>query len=301
MKIAIVGDPHISTGFRARVDDYLKTVLRKIKDIAEENDAVIFLGDVFDTSAMPTYVFNETYRALEPYKDKFHTILGNHDTFHRNVKALYKTTIGSLNLTKVLHVHIKPFIVGNIEFVPVMTDDDFLNIPKDEEHNKVLLCHKYYEMMVCPEESLDASELQDLNYKYVFMGHDHQYYDPINLGNTLLFRPGSLTRNTADYYNKDRQVIYYQLDTETGSVKPVNVFMQPSSEVFLKGSFDIRKDDTTRRPKTDNNSLIKLLSRFDRQQVSNLSLEEVLRRIEATDEQIMYIREIHRMNNIKYN
>ena len=34
MKIAIVGDPHISTGFRARIDDYLRTVLRKIKDIA---------------------------------------------------------------------------------------------------------------------------------------------------------------------------------------------------------------------------------------------------------------------------
>ena len=30
MKIAIVGDPHISTGFRARVDEYLRTVLNKI-------------------------------------------------------------------------------------------------------------------------------------------------------------------------------------------------------------------------------------------------------------------------------
>ena len=31
MKIAIVGDPHISTGFRARGDEYLRTVLRKIE------------------------------------------------------------------------------------------------------------------------------------------------------------------------------------------------------------------------------------------------------------------------------
>ena len=62
MKIAIVGDPHISTGFRARVDEYLRTVLNKIEQIAEENDKVIFLGDVFDASSMSTYVFNTVYK-----------------------------------------------------------------------------------------------------------------------------------------------------------------------------------------------------------------------------------------------
>ena len=114
MKIAIVGDPHISTGFRARVDDYLRTVIRKIKDIANENDAVIFLGDVFDTSAMPTYVFNYTYRELKDFKGHLHTILGNHDMFHRNLKSLNKTTIGSLDLTEVIKVHTEPFKLGGI-------------------------------------------------------------------------------------------------------------------------------------------------------------------------------------------
>ena len=300
MKIAIVGDPHISTGFRARVDDYLRTVIKKIKNIANENDAVIFLGDVFDTSAMPTYVFNYTYRELKDFKGHLHTILGNHDMFHRNLKSLNKTTIGSLDLTEVIKVHTEPFKLGDIEFVPVMTDDDFLKIPRDEEHNKILLCHKYYEMMVCPEESLDASELQDLNYKYVFMGHDHQHYDPISLGNTLLFRPGSLTRHTVDWYNKDRQVMYYQLDTEIGSVKPVDIRMQPSSEVYLKGSFDVNKEATNKRPRTDMQSLSKLLARFDRKQVSNLSLEGVMKQLNGTEEQILYIRELHRLHNIKY-
>jgi len=300
MKIAIVGDPHIATGFRARVDDYLRTVLKKIKDIAEENDAVIFLGDVFDTSSMPTYVFNYTYKALEPYKGMLHTILGNHDMFHRNLKSLNKTTIGSLDLTKVVEVHTKPFKIGGVEFVPVMTDEEFTSIPRDEENTKVLLCHKYYEMMVCPEESLDSSELIDLNYKYVFMGHDHQPYEPIDFGSTMLFRPGSLTRTTVDDYNKDRQIRYYQIDTENMNVQEKPVFTLPSSEVYLKGSFD-KTDETQRRVRTDNNSLIKLLARFDRKQVTNLSLEEVMRRLEATEEQIMYIRELHRVNNINYN
>ena len=300
MKIAIVGDPHISTGFRARIDDYLRTVLRKIKDIANENDAVIFLGDVFDTSSMPTYVFNMTYQELEPYKGKLHTILGNHDMFHRNLKSLNKTTIGSLDLTKVINVHTKPFTLGGIMFVPVLTDDEFTSIPRDEDNNKVLLCHKYFEMMVCPEESLDSSELIDLNYKMVFMGHDHQPYSPLELPNTTLYRPGSLTRTTVDSYNEYRIISYYQIDTDNDSVIEQAVDTQPASEVFLSGSFD-KKDDSNKKVKTDNSSLIKLLARFDRKQISNLSLEEVMKKLNASDDQIMYIREIHRTNNINYN
>jgi DNA repair exonuclease SbcCD nuclease subunit len=299
MKIAIVGDPHIATGFRARVDDYLRTVIRKIKEIAEANDTVIFLGDVFDTSAMPTYVFNYTYKELQGYKGHLHTILGNHDMFHRNLKSLNKTTIGSLDLTEIIKVHTKPFKIGGIEFVPVMTDDDFVNIPRDEENNKVLLCHKYYDMLVCPEESLDNSELIDLNYKYVFMGHDHQPYEPLNFGSTTLFRPGSLTRTTVDDYNKKRGIRYYQLDTKDMSVQEKPVMALPSSEVYLKGSFD-KQDKGQNKIKTDIHSLSKLLARFDRKQVSNLSLEEVMRRLNGTEEQILYIRELHRMHNIKY-
>mgnify|MGYP003299083243 CR=1 FL=1 len=56
------------------------------------------------------------------------------------------------------------------------------------------------------------------------------------------------------------------------------------------------------RVKTDSHSLSKLLARFDRKQVSNLSLENVLReKLSASEEQILYIRERHRMHNIKYN
>ena len=300
MKIAIVGDPHIATGFRARVDDYLHAVLNKIKMIAEENDAVIFLGDMFDTSAMPTYVFNLTYKELAPFKGKLHTILGNHDMFHRNLSSLNKTTIGSLDLTEGITIHTKPFTLGSLEFVPVMTDDEYDSIPVDD-NTRVLLCHKYYEMLVCPEESLDAKELCDLGYRWVFMGHDHQPYEPIDLGSTILYRPGSLTRTTVDMYNKDRKIRYYQIDTKEKTVTEKPVLTIPSEQVFLQGSFD-KSEEKDKKIKTDMQSLSKLLSRFDRKKLSNLSLEEVMKdRLDATKEQVLYIRELHRMHNIKYN
>ena len=299
MKIAIVGDPHISTGFRARVDDYLRTVLKKIEYIAENNDAVIFLGDVFDTSAMPTYVFNATYSALSKYENKLHTILGNHDMFHRNVKSIHRTTIGSLDLTKTIKVHIKPFEIGGVTFVPIMTDDEFEHIPVDDDNDSVLLCHKYYEMLVCPEESFDESELQELNYKYVFMGHDHMPYEPLDLGNTTLYRPGSLTRTTVDSYNEKRDIRYYQLETETMLVTPQLVPSLPSSDVYLKGSFD-KKEVDFQKKYNDRTNLAKLLAKFDRQAVSNLSLEEVLKKSGATEAMVAYLRDLHRLHNIKY-
>lgn len=299
MKIAIVGDPHISTGFRGRVDDYLKTVLRKIEEIAEENDYVIFLGDLFDTSALPIYVFNETYRMFSKHGDKFHTILGNHDMFHRNLKALNKTTIGSLNITNVLQIHVKPFKLGDVLFVPVMTDDNANEIRISEVTNKeVLLGHKYYEMFMCPEESLEREHIERANYEMVFLGHDHVPYEPLLINNTTLYRPGSLTRTTTDMYNKDRLIRYYQLDTKSMAVKEKRVISLPSEQVFLKGSFDKPKEKVIR---TDSGSLVKLLARIDRQSVNKMSLDETLRKLKGTAEEIQYLRELHLTNNISYN
>lgn len=301
MKIAIVGDPHISTGFRARVDDYLHTVLNKISEIADNNDKVIFLGDVFDTSAMPTLVFNETYKLLSKYdKDKFHTILGNHDLFHRNLKALNRTTIGSLNLTQVLHVHTEPFTIGGYNFVPVMTDDDVSKIPVADDNytDSVLLGHKYFEFYLCPEESFTKEDIEKLKYRWVFLGHDHCPYNAMQIGQSVLYRPGSLTRTTADLYNKDREIHYYQIDTEADDVSMQNVSSLPSDQVYLKGSFD-KKEEKVARPKQSN--LVKLLARFDRRQKSNVSLDKTLLSIGGTQEQVQYLRELHRMHNIKYN
>lgn len=299
MKIAIVGDPHISTGFRARVDDYLRTVLRKIKDIAKDNDYVIFLGDVFDTSAMPTYVFNETYAALREYEGKLHTILGNHDLFHRNLKALNRTTIGSLNITNVLHVHTEPFTLAGVTFVPVMTDDKVENIPNGEnDSKKILLCHKYYDMLTTPEESLTREDFVNLDYSTVFMGHDHMPYEPLLVNNSTIYRPGSLTRTTVDVYNKDRGIRYYQLDTETMVIDEVPVFCQSSDDVFLRGSFDKPKDKVI---KTDKSTLAKLLARFDKKTTNSLSLNDTLVKLGGTKEEVQYLRELHTMHNIKYN
>lgn len=297
MTIAIVGDPHISTGFRHRTDNYLQTVLRKLDDIAKQNDYVLMLGDVFDVSSMPTIVFNKTYKMMKHYPGKFHTIIGNHDLFHRNLKAIDKTTLGSLNLTEVLEVHTTPFTLDGVEFVPVLVDDDVNNIPVDESNSKVLVAHKYFEMFVSPEESFTADDLRRLNYKYVFLGHDHVPYEPAVYGESQLFRPGSLTRITTDLFNKDRGIRYYQLDTSTMDVEEMAVECEPSEQVFLKGSFD--KKDTVVK-KTDVASLSKLLARFDKRATSQLSLDTVLRQLKGTDEQIQYLKELHTMNNLKY-
>ena len=48
MKIAIVGDTHITEYIREREDNYLNAVLLKLEYIATHNDKVIILGDLFE-------------------------------------------------------------------------------------------------------------------------------------------------------------------------------------------------------------------------------------------------------------
>lgn len=307
MKIAIVGDPHIAQGFRARTDDYLHTVLNKIEYIAQENDYIIFLGDLFDASNMSTYIFNETYKVFSKFPNKCHSILGNHDMFHRNLGSLYRTTIGSLFLTQVLQVHTDSFRINGLEFVPVLTNTPIDKIPVDDTNSKILLGHKYFEMWACPEESLEEDDITRLNYRYVFLGHDHMPYDPMKIGPSVLYRPGSLTRTTTDFYNKDRVIRYYQIDLDENAMKNGVEFYTivektiptlKSEEVYLKGSFD---KPVEKAPKVDTSNLKKLLARFDKKSASNISLDQTLRKLGGSDETVFYIRELHLTHNMKYN
>ena len=146
----------------------------------------------------------------------------------------------------------------------------------------------------------DFGKLKDLNYKYVFMGHDHMPYEPLDLGNTILYRPGSLTRTTVDKYNEKRDIRYYVLETGTMEVYADIVPSLPSSEVYLNGSF-AEKEVARHKAYNDRANIGKLLARFDRQLTSNISLEDVLRKGKVPEDIIMYLRDLHRLHNIKYN
>ena len=300
MKIAIVGDTHITEYIRERQDNYLNAVISKLEYIAENNDKVIILGDLFDRPTNSDYLFYRVYSLMKRHEGKFISILGNHDIIKHNYNSLNKTTIGSLAKTGVLQVEMDKFTLGGTEFVVSLCNREMCKIDRDETNEKILLGHNYLELDEA--ESFTKDEIRHLNYKLVFLGHDHKPYEDIFLGSSILIRMGSLTRKDTQEYNKDRDIQYVQYNTRTGDyyyqILPKEI-AKPSSVVYYDGAF-VKKTEHTSTV-IDYNKISQLLERFARQGQGNISLNEVLQRLGTPVGNIGYIKDLHEVLEVKYN
>lgn len=295
-KIGICIDPHITDRHRCRQDNFLEAVLSKLNYIAENNDYVIIVGDLFHTSSNPTYIFYKVYELLSKHKGKFIAMPGNHDLLHNNLSTLERTTIGSLALTGALKLEFGSFKIDNAEFQVSHVMKDLSKIPIDTENKKILLGHNYLEFSAAPKESLTKQEIYELNYNLVFLGHDHQPHEEELIGDSTLIRMGSLTRIDTQHYNREREIYYYQLDSKTLEYEKKNVPFKPAKDIFTEEAFNrigkIKEDIT----------FIKIgdvLAKFKKRSNGSNSLNDKLQKI-ATQKEIDYIKMLHDMNNVRY-
>ena len=295
-KIGICIDPHITDRHRCRCDNFIEAVLKKLDFIASNNDYVIIPGDFFHTCSNTNYIFYRVYRLMMKHKGKFIGFPGNHDLLHNNINALNRTTIGSLAITGALRLELKNFKIDNAEFYISNVIKDMSSIPIDETNSKVLLGHNYLQPVGSEKEWFTKEEIRKLNYKLVFLGHDHEPHEEELIGNSILIRMGSLTRIDAQSYNRDRKIYYYQLDSETLDYEKIEVPVRPTSEVYTEEAFNRSgriKDDI---------SFVKIgdvLAKFKKRQGGVNSLHEKLKKI-ATDKEIEYIKTLHELNNVRY-
>ena len=304
MKVAIVGDVHLTErNPRVRVDNFLETALKKLDYIASENDKVIILGDLFHTYANSDFFFYQVYSLMKKHDGKFFTILGNHDLFHRSFSSLPRTTIGCLAKAGVLTIYTKPFEIDSLKFTVVQVDDNVKDIPVAEGDNTILLGHKYFEFPMCEAESLSKKDIRRLKYNLVFLGHDHQPYPEEFIGESTLIRMGSLTRIDSQMYNKDREICYYQIDSETGSYIIKKVPTKPVSECCQEGAFDKvsgHDDFADAVSFIDIEKAINKLSSSKSGQ-HGISLNEVLLEMKVSQESIDLIKEMYELSGTDYN
>lgn len=295
-KVGIITDPHITDRHRCRGDNFLETVLKKIDYVASRNDYVIVCGDLFHTNTNSHLIFNKVYKLFMKHKGKFIAIPGNHDLLHNNISMLEKTTLGSLALTGALNLQFKNFVIDNAEFQVSLVIKDLDSIPVDTNNSKILIGHNYLEPVGTEKEWFTRKELKKLNYKLVFLGHDHQPYETEYIGNSTLIRMGSLTRIDTQPYNKERGIFYYQLDTETLEYKKLAVPHKKAEEIFTVEAFrriGKKKEDV---------SFIQIgevLAKFKKKETEANSLHAKLLKI-ASDREIEYIKSLHELNEVRY-
>lgn len=296
-KIAICGDVHIQEkNPRCRSDNYLETVLNKLEFIAKNNDYVIILGDVFNHCSNSTLLYNKVLLFFLNYPNKFIAIPGNHDTFHRSLKDLNRTTIGSLWYTHAINLKTEPFELEGVKFSVSLVDKNLSNIPIDTDNENILLGHNYYEMDLCPEESLTRQDIVKLNYRYVLLGHDHKPYEEDFIGNSMLIRMGSLTRVDTQQYNFSRKIYYYQYDTEQEEMVKKEVPHLPVEQIYIENAFHrkIEKQEVSFAQLADE------IKKFKAVNKGNLSLHNTLVKICTPQDYMDKIKYLHDITGTTY-
>lgn len=242
IKIAVVCDPHIQPINRSRKDNYLATCFNKISQIAEQNDIIIFGGDLFSSSIMQIEYLYQVMEFFKTYKNKgkeFISIIGNHDVPSYREDLLNETSLGLLNLSGVLKVERGCIINSklpqslNIDILPLRLKDAIEYIKSKETINSnktnILLGHHFL------TDLQQEINLAELGYDYICLFHDHKDYEEITLGKTKVLRSGSLLRNAAHEHIFKQKIGYYQFifnNTNFIDYKYVNINYEKAEDVF---------------------------------------------------------------------
>lgn len=304
-KIAIVNDVHlVERNHSCRKDNFLETALGKLEYIAKNNDYVIITGDTFHNPANSTYLMYCVYTMFMKYRGKFIGIYGNHDIFNRNMSLNNKTTIGMLNLVGAYDVKYREeFEINGLKFYATDVEQDNSEIPVDESNEKILLAHKYYNQPDKGYESFTPEDIRNLGYNMVFLGHDHKPYDEVFVGNSIVVRMGSLTRIDTQEYNKDRDIVYYQLTTSGDGQFEYEIKVVPSMTTKDCYTEEGYAHMMRRVEEPEDISFVKIgdaLAKLTKRTEGSNSLNEVLIRIGTPQRNIDEIKWRHELNNVAY-
>ena len=208
--IIFVGDLHLKGSSPiSRVDDYPTVILNKLESLINTAksfscDKIMLLGDVFDShiTTLPylAKVIN-TFRKISDAGIDVYTIVGNHDIKNNRMDSLDSSALGILISTVYLKLSPRNLIIDDTSFSCFHYPEELAN--NNESCYSVCVAHRYYEFGLS-WDSLTSEDLKSLNYDAMILGHYHVPCDTLSIEDTLLYRPGSLSRSTSEPYNKLR-------------------------------------------------------------------------------------------------
>lgn len=303
LKIGIIQDLHYtSTSPRSRQDVcYFKNLLSKLDYVFNENDIVISLGDTFNHSQVSIVSFYPLVVFLIDQikkKKKFYAIEGNHDLICMNQNSLSKTALGLLEVFRLVKLIRDPTLISGVLFDVIPFQKNRI-IPVNSQDQSILLGHYFYQNNFDLDWSVTFDELAACRFDYICLGHDHEPHQPMQIGNSTLLRPGSITRNTSNLYNLNRQPHYIQVTVVNREIQSV---VEKEVRAYLPEK--IFKSEVFQKPASNPiflSSIETLLECFGRKVASSkISLKKTLEEIEAPEDVIVYLESIHKAQNLKF-
>lgn len=208
--VFIIGDLHLrAVPPISRKDNYPIVILEKLEYLASiaanyRCKTFILLGDVFDSPSTSLQYLAAVINAFKRISEKgisVYTIVGNHDIKNNRMDSLYSTALGILVSTNYVKLAPTNLNIENTIFRCFNYPEEITK--KNSDEYEVCIAHRYYEFNL-DNESLRKEDLINLNYDAMVLGHLHAPCETLEIGNTLLYRPGSLSRNASEPFNKTR-------------------------------------------------------------------------------------------------
>lgn len=237
--VCFIGDTHLK-GMNpiSRKDDYPSAVLKKLEYLSNCVDVsrcntFIMLGDVFDSpiTSLP-YLAQviDTFKKITNKGIKVYTIVGNHDIKNNRMDSLQSTALGILISTGYLNLAPRELEIENTLFRCYNYPEELQS--KQTEKYEVCVAHRYYEFGLA-WDSLHKEDVKNLNYDAMILGHLHNPCETETIGNTILYRPGSLSRSTSEPYNKLRVPRALMFNVVNHKAAYIDVACGTADEVFV--------------------------------------------------------------------
>lgn len=308
-RVAIVGDVHLaSRSPRFRIDNYFDSLINKLDYIYKNNDIILYLGDLFDSPILEAKSLYKYINLLKYYftqKKVSFSIVGNHDISSYNIQKLNESSLGLLftvGLIKPLkRIYIHNILIDGMEFIdetskkPTVKPNPKLNY----KYDSVLLGHYFYNCGLDMDYSLTDEIIEKMNYKYIFLGHDHKPYPIKNIGKTSLYRGGSICRNTRNDFNLVRQPSYYQLIINQDGIADIVYNEIPAllpNEIFLDTS--LKSYDNELNFITDLKELVNSITITQDTNTKKYTIKNSLEELQAPNHVVEFLSARYNENNI---
>ena len=286
-KVLFVHDVHIQEQSpRSRKDAYPTTVLEKLDFIVnkanEEKAITIFLGDLFNAVNMPMIYFYRVVDTFKKFNEVPYIIPGNHDYPRTNPEMLPRTPLGLLNNIGLIK-YLDNMVLGQVSIKGFPYWQKMVKAEGDSS-KKICVAHCFYEDPFAEEHNLHVKDILELGYDYYILGHDHTPYEDVKIGESTIYRPGSLTRGTANDKQLIRDNVYVlEYDTVLDEFERIAVPCLPAKDVFNESVF-LRKEESKLDTQkildnlvfTSNDSIYDVLDRSEQPEEIKKIVEEYL-------------------------
>jgi predicted phosphodiesterase len=254
MKLLVYTDPHFSSvNLSCRKDYFPDTILEKMGEVLniglkKKVDKMVCVGDFAHNKTMSDWYKNRIISLFRAYPFHNLCVVGNHDEKFDDPESVLAAPLGIMLNSGVMNPKPGDLVVRengvNLYMLPFMGRVQDFPIDTNPSEMNILFAH-YFLDTAFDDEVLPKNLIG--RFQYIFLGHDHDVYQPFKLRNpetgakSIVLRPGALSRGTRHRSNWDRGIFVAYLDTDTGEYEYIPVPCKSAKEVFNVEGMAVRE------------------------------------------------------------